>query len=156
MVRQSCTAIPRTEADYQTHKYREHSYLIVGPLLGSLITEPAAMTVTPILLRDKFFESTLSLRFRYASLGLLFVNISIGGTLTHFGAPPILMVAKPWNWDTIFMLTNFGWRAAIAISLGTILTAIVFRNEILSIAPDHQKNQALSNSIPNWVHEFRF
>ncbi|MCX6129749.1 MAG: putative Na+/H+ antiporter [Proteobacteria bacterium] len=127
------------------------SCLIIGPLLGSLITEPAAMTVTAILLRDKFFDSTLSLQFRYASLGLLFVNISIGGTLTHFGAPPIIMVAQPWKWDTLFMLTNFGWRAAIAISLGTILTAMVFRKDIVSIAADNQKNQGLSQSMPKWV-----
>ena len=26
--------------------------------------------------------------------------MSIGGTLTHFAAPPVLMVARPWGWDT--------------------------------------------------------
>ncbi len=127
------------------------SCLIVGPLLGSLITEPAAMTVTAILLRDKFFGPTLSLRFRYASLGLLFVNVSIGGTLTHFGAPPILMVAQPWKWDTLFMLTNFGWRAAMAVTLGTILTAIFFRKELLSLESDVPSDQQTSKSPPNWV-----
>lgn len=34
----------------------------------------------------------------YATLGLLFVNISIGGTLTHFAAPPVVMVAEKWDW----------------------------------------------------------
>jgi len=54
-------------------------------------------------------------RLKYATLGLLFVNVSIGGTLTHFAAPPVLMVERPWGWDTPFMLAHFGWRAALAI-----------------------------------------
>jgi hypothetical protein len=45
---------------------------------------------------------------------LLFVNVSIGGTLTHFAAPPVLMVAGKWNWDMAFMFQHFGWRAAAA------------------------------------------
>ncbi len=43
---------------------------------------------------------------KYATLGLLFVNVSIGGTLTSFAAPPVLMVARPWGWDIPFMLTT--------------------------------------------------
>ena len=68
--------------------------LIVGPLIGSFITEPAAMTVCALLVLRKFFSRGLSLKFKYATLGLLFVNISIGGTLTSFAAPPVLMVAS--------------------------------------------------------------
>ena len=29
------------------------------------------------------------------------------------------MVARPWAWDTWFMLGHFGWRAAIAIAIST-------------------------------------
>src|SRR4030095_5006746 len=76
------------------------SILIVGPLLGSFITEPAAMTICALLLSRQFFDLGPSTRLKYATLGLLFVNISIGGTLTHFAAPPVLMVARPWGWDT--------------------------------------------------------
>jgi hypothetical protein len=75
--------------------------LVVGPLLGALITEPAAMTVTALLLKESFFSSKVSQRFKYATLGLLFVNVSIGGTLTHFAAPPVLMVARAWQWNTL-------------------------------------------------------
>jgi hypothetical protein len=66
------------------------SALIIGPLLGSFITEPAAMTVTALILLDYFFSGKMSPKFKYATLGLLFVNISIGGTLTHFAAPQFL------------------------------------------------------------------
>ena len=74
--------------------------LTIGPVLGSLITEPAAMTICALLLGRQIYERQPSARLKYATLGLLFVNVSIGGTLTHFAAPPVLMVARPWGWDT--------------------------------------------------------
>src|SRR5690606_15906763 len=88
--------------------------LIVGPILGSFITEPAAMTVTAIILLKNFFTKEMSTKFKYATIGLLFVNISIGGTLTHFAAPPVLMVASTWNWGIVEMLSMFGYKAAIS------------------------------------------
>jgi hypothetical protein len=122
--------------------------LIVGPLLGSLITEPAAMTVTALLLREQFFTDRTSKAFKYATLGLLFVNISIGGTLTHFAAPPVLMVAGPWQWDTLFMLQNFGWRSALAVILGTAATAFYFRKDILNTG---SRTNGLVPKVPAWV-----
>ena len=88
--------------------------LTIGPLLGSFITEPAAMTICALLLARQFYDLQPSSNLKYATLGLLFVNVSIGGTLTHFAAPPVLMVARTWQWDTLFMLDHFGWRAPIA------------------------------------------
>lgn len=121
--------------------------LSVGSLLGSLITEPAAMTLLAILLKRRYFDRKISLKFAYATLGLLFVNISIGGTLTHFAAPPVLMVAAKWQWDTVFMLTHFGWKAAASCLVSTALVAFVFRKELLSLATQHVK----TDSIPAWL-----
>ena len=104
--------------------------LIVGPLIGSFITEPAAMTVCALLVLRKFFSRGLSLKFKYATLGLLFVNISIGGTLTSFAAPPVLMVASSWGWDSAFMMQAFGWKAAVAIVISTVIVALRFRKEL--------------------------
>ncbi len=124
------------------------SCLVLGPLLGSAITEPAAMTVTALLLKESFFEhKELSTRFKYATLALLFVNISIGGTLTPFAAPPVVMVAKTWGWDLPFMFTHFGWKSIFSILLSTSLITFRFRNEIKNIPP--QKN--IENSKPLWV-----
>jgi hypothetical protein len=67
--------------------------LAMVPLLGSFITEPAAMTLAALMLRDTLFSQPTSTRLKYTTLGVLFVNISIGGTLTPFAAPPVLMVA---------------------------------------------------------------
>jgi len=108
--------------------------LTVAPLLGSFITEPAAMTIGALLLARQFYDLQPSVTLRYATLGLLFVNVSIGGTLTHFAAPPVLMVARTWEWTTPFMLGHFGWRAAAAILASTILYFLVFRREFQSLA----------------------
>jgi hypothetical protein len=105
------------------------SILVVGPLLGSFITEPAAMTISALLLSRQFFDLQPSYVLRYATLGLLFVNVSIGGTLTHFAAPPVLMVARPWGWDSMFLLGHIGWRAAVAILTATLGCCLVFRRE---------------------------
>jgi hypothetical protein len=113
------------------------SILTVGPLLGSFITEPAAMTISALLLARQFYDLQPGKRLKYATLGLLFVNVSIGGTLTHFAAPPVLMVARPWGWDTAFMLGHFGWRACAAIALSTLVYFAAFRRELraLSVKP---------------------
>ncbi|MCP5046491.1 MAG: hypothetical protein GY940_04915, partial [bacterium] len=89
--------------------------LTLGPVLGSLITEPAAMTISALMLAHKLYDLQLSEKFKYATIGLLFVNISVGGTLTHFAAPPVLMVAGPWNWGVGHMAANFGWKALVGI-----------------------------------------
>ncbi len=106
------------------------SSLIIGPLLGSFITEPAAMTVTALILLDYFYSDKMSIPFKYASIGLLFVNISIGGTLTNFAAPPVLMVAEKWNWDMIHMISHFGYKSIISIVVCTFATAFCFKNEL--------------------------
>ncbi|MGE0332861.1 MAG: putative Na+/H+ antiporter [Ramlibacter sp.] len=100
------------------------------PLLGSFITEPAAMTLAALMLRDTLLSQQVSGRLKYVTVGVLFVNISIGGTLTPFAAPPVLMVAAKWNWDIWFMLANFGWKAAIAVTLNAAVAMLVFRREL--------------------------
>jgi hypothetical protein len=109
------------------------SILIIAPLLGSFITEPAAMTIAALLLARQFYTLKPSPRLAYATLGLLFVNISVGGTLTHFAAPPVLMVASPWNWDTPFMLTHFGWKAVVGILVTTAVYYVGFRRELAGL-----------------------
>jgi len=107
----------------------------LAPLLGSLITEPAAMTVAALLLRDRLFVTGTSDRLRYAALATLFVNISIGGVLTSYAAPPVLMVASAWGWDSIHMFTHFGVRAILAVLANAAVFAFAFRRELGSL-PD--------------------
>ncbi len=109
--------------------------LSVGPLLGSFITEPGAMTICALLLRNRIYSLSPSKELRYATLGLLFVGVSVGGTLSHFAAPPVVMVASVWQWDFSHMLSNFGWKAAFGTFLATAVYFSVFRKELFALAP---------------------
>jgi hypothetical protein len=130
------------------------SILTVGPLLGSVITEPAAMTISALLMGRRFYALKPSPRFAYATLGLLFVNISVGGTLTNFAAPPVLMVATMWGWDTAYMLSHFGWIAVIGILVSNTLYFLLFRKEFATLhAADIEGNEGTvgNAAIPAWV-----
>ncbi len=107
--------------------------LAIVPLLGSFITEPAAMTLAALLMRDRIFTNA-SKALRYGTLGVLFVNISIGGTLTPFAAPPVLMVAAKWNYDLAFMLTHIGWKAAIAVFINATVLTLLFAKELKAMS----------------------
>jgi hypothetical protein len=121
--------------------------LVLGPLLGSFITEPAAMTLLALLLKRRYFDRGISPKLAYATLGLLFVNVSIGGTLTHFAAPPVLMVAAKWHWGMAHMFQTFGWRAAAACGVSTALVATLFWKELnkLEVEPDRDAR------VPVWL-----
>lgn len=121
--------------------------LTLGPLLGSLITEPAAMTLLALVLKRRYFNCGITSKLAYATLGLLFVNVSIGGTLTHFAAPPVLMVAAKWQWDTVFMLTHFGWRAAASCVVSTVVVLFFFRRELADVPVERDTGAA----VPAWL-----
>jgi Putative Na+/H+ antiporter len=109
--------------------------LALLPLLGSLITEPAAMTVAALILRDAIFDKTIGSRLKYLLVGVLFVNVSIGGVLTNYAAPPVLMVADTWNWSSAFMFSNFGWKAALAVAINAALVCAFGYRELASALP---------------------
>ena len=120
--------------------------LSLVPLLGSLITEPAAMTLAALMLRDQIFSAGASSRLKYATLGVLFVNISVGGTLTHFAAPPVLMVAAKWEWTTPFMLSMFGAKAFLAVLINALGVTFLFRRELLACT--HSRARAPRSRVP--------
>ncbi|MGE4130276.1 MAG: putative Na+/H+ antiporter [Bdellovibrionales bacterium] len=126
--------------------------LIMGPLMGSFITEPAAMTVAALLLHDRYFAARISDNFKYLLLGALFVNVSIGGTLTPFAAPPVLMVAGKWNWDMIYMMKHFGWKSALACAITTGLLTAAFYQEIKKLPVGKSKKV----SSPVWIAVLHF
>lgn len=134
--------------------------LIFAPVLGSFITEPAAMTIASLLLSKQFFRLKPSNKFKYATVGLLFTNISVGGTLTNFAAPPVLMVATRWEWSSMFMLTHFGWKAVVGIALSTVLFFFYFRKEFVDLekaAKEHKEgdiemtSEDHTNLVPKWI-----
>lgn len=105
--------------------------LALVPLMGSFLTEPAAMTLAALMLRDRFFNQMIPPSMKYFTLAVLLVNVSIGGVLTSYAAPPVLMVADKWSWDIGFMSSQFGWKAAIAVAINAMLAAWIFRKQLL-------------------------
>ncbi len=126
--------------------------LSLVPLLGSFITEPAAMTLAALILRDGYYAQPISNRLKYAALGVLFVNVSIGGVMTPYAAPPVLMVANTWGWDIGFMMSHFGWRAAIAVVFNAGLLTLLFRRELgaLTFSPDAEAAPRVPSVLVFW------
>jgi hypothetical protein len=132
------------------------SILIVGPLFGSLITEPGAMTISALLLARQFYHLRPSARLSYATIGLLFVNVSVGGTLTQFAAPPMVMAAGPWHWGLAYMFMNFGWKAVAGIVCATSIYYTLFRKEFELLNQVYLKQgrvltQGGGAYIPIWI-----
>ncbi|MCM2268470.1 MAG: putative Na+/H+ antiporter [Thermoanaerobaculia bacterium] len=127
--------------------------LTVGPVLGSFITEPAAMVICALLLSRRLYELGPSRRLAYGTLGLLFVNVSVGGTLTHFAAPPVLMVAGKWGWDLQHMALEFGWKAVVGIVAANGLYATLFRREFATLRERAATPEARTprRPAPAWV-----
>ena len=126
------------------------SVLTLAPVLGSFITEPAAMTIGALLLAKRFYPFKPSPKLAYATLGLLFVNISVGGTLTSFAAPPVLMVAAKWGWDTPFMMLQFGWKAVIGIGLSSLAYGMIFRKELSRLTERAASPAGSGDTPPSW------
>lgn len=122
--------------------------LAIVPLLGSLITEPAAMTLAALMLAPLVFKQNIPEWLKYAALGVLFVNISIGGTLTSYAAPPVLMVAGAWQWDSTFMAATFGWKATIAVVINATVTSYLLRKHIIN-------TQASKDTIKESMREIK-
>lgn len=135
------------------------SIMIVAPILGSSITEPGAMTIAAMLLAKKFYSLKPTALFSYATLGLLFVNVSVGGVLTNFAAPPVLMVAAKWDLSSMDMLLHYGDKAVLGIVTSTLLYYAFFRKELNSMSnklEDHNADgkgdlQENNHPVPLWV-----
>lgn len=128
------------------------SILMIAPLLGSFITEPAAMTIAALLLSHQIYNHNPSPRLAYATIGLLFVNVSVGGTLTHFAAPPVLMVAAPWDFNMGFMFSHYGWKAAVGIFVANVLYFVIFRGDLNDLASKAAGGEDVEEEpVPVWI-----
>lgn len=124
--------------------------LAITPLLGSFITEPAAMTIAAMQLAQNFYKKNPSNSLKYMTISLLFVNVSIGGTLTNFAAPPVIMIANAWQWDMTFMFTHYGWKSAASILTCTAVVCLIYLKEFKRL--DTVKVTTFrEETVPFWV-----
>ncbi len=126
--------------------------LTFGTSLGSFITEPAAMTVTAYILFENYFKNKISTKLKYAILGTLFVNISIGGTLTPYAAPPVLMVAKTFDWNLKFMFLNFGWKGLFSSIISSTILAYLFKKELSSLSVSKSIIKVTTPKLVIFIH----
>ena len=126
--------------------------LALVPLTGSLITEPAAMTLAALMLAPQIFRDGIPEWLKYGALGVLFVNVSIGGTLTAYAAPPVLMVATTWQWDSAFMATHFGWKAAIAVLVNATVVSFMLRQHLRPASGEQASAQARVPLLVTAIH----
>lgn len=56
------------------------------------------------------------------------------------------MVAGKWNWDIAFMMSAFGWKAAIAVVLNAVGATLLFRRELGQLSTSDSSED--SNSVP--------
>ncbi len=127
--------------------------LTMGPLLGSIITEPAAMTLTALMLFDMLDNDQLDQKLLYIILALLFVNVSVGGALTHFAAPPVLMVANSWHWTLGKVFINLGLPALATILINTTTITVLMKNQLIERLRPLKPSQ---QQAPAWVYLIQF
>lgn len=130
--------------------------LALVPLVGSLITEPAAMTLAALILAPQIFRQGIPEWLKYGALGVLFVNVSIGGTLTSYAAPPVLMVATTWQWNTAFMAATFGWKACLAVLINATAIVFLLRSHIPDNVPGASATSDQDAPIPLLVTLIHF
>ena len=122
--------------------------LSVGALLGSFITEPAAMTILALLLYRMFNKEQMDYKLLYAIVAVLFVNISVGGGLTHFAAPPILIVAGKFNWSLKDVFFNLGPAVITIVFVNALGLCLFFKKSIQqSLLPIENDTYP----IPKWI-----
>jgi hypothetical protein len=63
------------------------------------------------------------------------------------------MVAGRWGWDTVFMLTHYGWKAIAGIGVATGLYALAFRRELAALAarPAAAEAEPSGAGTPAWI-----
>lgn len=130
------------------------SILTLGALAGSIVTEAGAMTVTALLLAKRFFVLGPSPALSYATVGLLFTNVSIGGCLTHFAAPPVVMAARAWGWGSGYMFVHFGAKAVLATLLGSLVYLTIFRKEFRRLEAVRRRSEGEGTEragVPPWI-----
>jgi Na+/H+ antiporter NhaD/arsenite permease-like protein len=112
------------------------------------------MTVTALLLAALVQKPKKKLI--YYLLGTLFVNVSIGGALTPFAAPPILMVAGKWGWDFSYVFAHLGWKSAVAVILNSLLFVSLSAQPLKDNCQPLAAHAPSNEKIPFWVTALHF
>lgn len=125
--------------------------MFVAPLSTSFLKETGAIIIATTLLAKYFYDLSPSSKFAYATMGLLFSNISVGGLLTASSSRSLSMVYPVLRWSHSEVIINFGWKALLAICISTLTYYYIFRKEFKNF-PNKVAYIVKSNrKIPVWM-----
>ena len=131
--------------------------LTIGPIVGSIITEAAALTISALLLQRQLYIFGPTKRLAYATLGLLFVNFSVCGVLTNFAAPPALTLSRCWGWEEWDFFGQFGFPVLLGLFLVNTLTFFVLRRDFVLLKKNKPKEivdldkDKSKGPVPVWI-----
>lgn len=101
--------------------------LTLGPVFDIFLKEPGAMTISSILLAKTVFPFIKNTRFQYATLALLFINISLGGLFLPQFSRSLFLIARQENWEIAYTFFRFSWKAFLIIVLNNGFYYVFFR-----------------------------
>ncbi len=124
--------------------------MIAAPLSSFFLKETGAMIIASTLLVKHFYRLFPSTKFGYATMGLLFSNISISGLLSAFSSRALFMILPSVKWGNTMILQHFCWKAVLAILISTSVCYWIFRKEFDSF-PAVSVSAKAKERIPKWV-----
>lgn len=125
--------------------------MFVAPLSTIFLRETGAIIIATTLLAKYFYDLSPSTRFSYATMGLLFSNVSIGGLLTTSSSRSLSMILRTLRWDNYEVMTHFGWKALLAICLSTTVYYYLFRREFHHFPRKIEHIINAGRKIPIWI-----
>lgn len=125
--------------------------MIATPLSSVLLKETGAMIIATALLARNFYKFSPSTRFAYATMGLLFSNISLGGLTTGLSSRALFIILPSVKWGNGFILKYFCWKAIIAMLVSTTVYYLIFRKEFARFPKLVTGSSSVKEHIPKWI-----
>ncbi len=125
--------------------------MIATPLLTFLLKESGAMIIGATLLVRHFYAFSPSSRFAYATLGLLFSNISIGGLSSSISSRAMFVILPSLKWGHKFVFQYFAWKATLAILVSTTVCYLIFRKEFDTFPTTVLNRDFKGERVPWWI-----
>lgn len=136
---------------YQSPKCWWWTIMLFAPLSTFFLKETGAMIIGATLLAKHFYRFYPSSRFGYATLGLLFSNISIGGLLTAFSSRALFIILPSVKWGNEIVIKHFCWKAVLSMLISTTIYYFVFKKEFHSFPRSVVNKAVVEDDIPYWV-----
>ncbi|MBQ8498549.1 putative Na+/H+ antiporter [Chlamydia sp.] len=125
--------------------------MIAAPLSAFFLKESGAMIIAATLLSKHFYKFSPSPKLCYATMGLLFSNISISGLTSSFSSRALLTILPEIKWTNSFIISHFSWKVVLAILVSTTIFFCIFRKEFKKFPKTIPSSTMMSDRVPLWI-----